>query len=219
MEQSELRGEIRGLRTLVETHEELKAEHLAEIERLRSERAESQRQAEGYAEAVVDYEQQVHELQTELRAATQENERLRSWSAVWKSAAKVERSRSQYWYDEWKYTSQQWAKEPSVLVDWAKDYMTRAEEAEEEASAFEAALTAAEERAETAERKLAKAEIEIERLRTENTMLREAHTEQGWVCPICGRALAMWVSSCDHDGSAPATRTAASDEVQWEKAT
>jgi DNA repair exonuclease SbcCD ATPase subunit len=201
MEQSELRGEIRGLRTLVETHKELKTEHLAEIKRLRAELAESQRQAAGYAEAVVDYEQQVHELralvaeydycrnlnltdlatlQTELRAATQENERLRSWAAAWKAAAKYERA---------------------------------------EAMAFEAALTAAEERAEAVERKLAKAEVEIERLRTENTMLREAHTEQGWVCPICGRALAMWVSSCDHDGSAPATRTAASDAVQWEKTT
>ena len=102
----------------------------AKIERLRSELAESQRQAEGYAEAVVDYEQQVHELQAELRTTTQENERLRLWAAAWKAAAKVERSRSQYWYDEWKYTSQQWAKEPSALLGWAKEYMTRAEEAE-----------------------------------------------------------------------------------------
>lgn len=24
---------------------------------------------------------------------------------------------------------------------------------------------------------------------------------KGWVCPVCGRALAPWVPSCDHEGA------------------
>lgn len=40
-------------------------------------------------------------------------------------------------------------------------------------------------------------------------------TTTGWACPICGRALAIWVLACDHGRVAPATRTATSDGERW----
>ena len=147
-----------------------------EIKRLRAELAESQRLTEGYAEAVVDYEQQVHELralvaeydsrrglnltnlatlQTELRAATQENERLQNLLAAGGLGWALKR-----WDEE---CGEQGISLAALLIEvhgytnalrWSKAWKAAAKYERAEATAFEAALTAAEERAEAAERKL-----------------------------------------------------------------
>jgi DNA repair exonuclease SbcCD ATPase subunit len=221
-------------------------------------------------------------LQSELRSATQENEQLRAklertegergiswssfmaevhaytttlqWATAWKAAAKRERERRIQWQQEWKHVSNAWAKEPSAVVEWAREWMERAETAEvalaqaeikiddwrvaehqvsdaylrlrQKLDAFDTPTAPTlKQIAQVTEGKVDELLAEVERLRKENTMLKEqmetAELElaTGWVCPICGRALAIWVSSCDHGNLAPKTWTATSDGESWEKAT
>jgi hypothetical protein len=84
------------------------------------------------------------EAVTRWNALRAEIKQLRLWAAAWKVSAKKERERRIEWYREWKYTTEQWAKEPSAVVDWAQEWMEKVEQSKTDLRAAQDRIVALE---------------------------------------------------------------------------